>query len=1210
MARPRRVLFGRRFEAQKFSLTRGCRFFVMKIKRLEIVGFKSFVDKVSLDFQQGITGVIGPNGCGKSNVVDAIRWAMGEQNVRHLRGRAMEDVIFGGSETRKPHGMAQVSIVFDNSAKLCPEAYRDFSEVMVSRRLYRNGDSEYQINKTPCRLLDITELFMDTGVGPRAYSIIEQGKVGMMVSAKPEERRVLIEEVAGVTKFKSRKKSAERKMDATRQNLVRLGDIITEVRRQIGSLKRQAQRAEKFRDLRTEYKRIELGLTGNRFQGLHKNIGIVTAEKQERADILARLDARLEEGELQLEERQLQMAAAEAEHASAQERVYHLGSEVQRVENELTLLARQAEQSARQEQELVADIASSTRQLTELQQEYAGLQHQDKDADGDLAQLRQQVGELETALQQQQARETQLSSEYENCRKELMTLFAQAGRLSNRCDEIDRRLDAEAKRREQIVSDSVAIREQQNDFKSRREELLGKLEGIRSQQEDTRDRREELTVRLAEQKSLLAGQEAQQGDLQQKLNLLQSRRDSLQELQRNFEGYEDGTRVVLKAKTGSRLIFADTLRVPAELEVAVEVALGKRLQAIPVTGGESVFSLLQVLQEEKSRAALIISATTTADFAFSQGVPLAQLVTPVGGHDALVQRLLAGIYLVDTVVDFLTADLPPGLLLVDRSGNCLDWQGVLVAGNAEAGAGGLLRRQRQLDELEQEIVEVEKRCQSGAARLEALKEDLLQSEEALLVTSSEAHRLELDALELGKDRQSLQADEERLNKRLELIVYDLEQIDESREHLLREKDTILSGREQTDEQQRQLEQRSLELQSAQQDHRESLEQTREELTRQKVALAALVQQRQSLQDTVKRIGRQSQEIEARIAQLQLKKDAGVLERKQWGDRELRLRAELDVLLDRRGEQQKENDALRERYEEQRQALEEFRDQLRRVRGEAEDLRKTVSALQLRLHELQVDAENVRQNVLERYRVDLVEHRVPEATEDELERQQLQLQRLQQKIDALGEVNLMAIEEYQEQEKRYDFLSQQRDDLNQSLDALQKAISQINRTTRRRFKETFEKVNETFQQVFPRLFRGGKAELRLTDDSDLLETGVEIIVQPPGKRLQNVNLLSGGEKALTAVALIFSLFLIKPTPFCILDEVDAPLDDANIDRFAEMVTEMTAQSQFIIITHSKRTMSVLDTMYGVTMQEPGVSKLVSVRMEGGDPEVDSRPALSA
>ncbi len=1166
----------------------------MKIKRLEIVGFKSFVDKVALDFQHGVTGVIGPNGCGKSNVVDAIRWAMGEQNVRHLRGRSMEDVIFGGSESRKPHGMAQVSIVFDNSAKLCPEAYREYSEIMVTRRLFRSGDSEYLINKTPCRLLDITELFMDTGVGARAYSIIEQGKVGMLVSAKPEERRVLIEEVAGVTKFKSRKKSALRKMDATRQNLVRLSDIISEVSRQISSLKRQAQRAERFRDLRADYKRIELSLSGNRFQRLLADVAIVSEQEREKAEVLSRLDTRLEEGDLQLEEMQLLLSASEHEFSQSQERVYHLGAEVQRVENELNLVQRQSEQAKQLQLEFDAEIKNLADVQVLLDQERDSVANQGQGADQDLLRLQHLVTEGDLRLQQQLELAAVLTREHDTVRSQLMELFAETNRLVNRNEEIDRRLILEAERRAQVVDNTANLREQLREVGEQRKEIVEQLEEVRLQQKERNARLEFLQSQIAEQKVFIQAREEDLRGVSQSLQRVRSRIESLEELQRNFEGYEDGTRLLLN-NVENPYLLTDKIRVPQHLEIALEVALGRRLQAVPVANRDQVFSLIEILESHRTRGALVFPAESSSPSASSLGESLLGLVRVTPGYEPLAQQLLTGIFIVDSVLDALGAELAPGTLLVDNLGYCLDWQGLVTVGHSSAEDGGLLRRQRQLEELETQEAALEVQSRSGQQQLDVLRDGLLECEEEKQLATSGLHRLELEALELGKDRQALQTETEGLNKRLELLVFDLSQLDENADLLRDEKEAILAGRDGAEQEQQRLELRSQDLGDQLDQQRTETDQQREELTSQKVQLASLQQQQQSLRDTVARIERQRMDLEERISQLKQKAEVNLSEQSQYGVRSERLTTELDLLLDRRIAQQQQNEGLREQHEMRKLALEEFRDQLRRVRSEAEDLRKTVSRLQLRCHELQVDAESVRQATLERYRVDLIEHQVPEATEDELERQQLQLKKLQQKIDALGEVNLMAIEEYREQEQRYDFLSGQRDDLNQALDDLQKAISQINRTTRRRFKETFEQVNQTFQQVFPRLFRGGRAELLLTDENDLLETGVEIIVQPPGKRLQNVNLLSGGEKALTAVALIFSLFLIKPTPFCILDEVDAPLDDANIDRFAEMVKEMTAQSQFIIITHSKRTMRVIDTMYGVTMQEPGVSKLVSVRM---------------
>jgi len=1167
----------------------------MKIKRLDIVGFKSFIDKVSLDFQNGITGVVGPNGCGKSNIIDAIRWVMGEQNARQLRGRAMEDVIFGGSETRKPHGMAEVSIVFDNSAKVCPPAYRDYAEIMVTRRLYRNGESEYRLNKTPCRLLDITELFMDTGVGARSYSIIEQGKVGLLVSAKAEERRALIEEAAGVTKFKSRKKIALRKMDATRQNLLRLSDIIAEVRRQLSSLKRQAQRAEKFREYRGEAKRLELCLTGNRYQELRGEIDILSAQKQEQSALLARLDARLEEGDLQLEEKQLRLTTIEAELTREQEQGYHLASEIQRVESELTLSLRQRENLSSQEQELLQELNLLEQRLTELKAEKQQLQQEDFSFGGRLAQDQQEVELQEEQLNQALSQEQRLTAELEKVRRSLLDLLGEASRLANRRDEIERRLKAEAERCLQIKSEAVRIGEQQQLLAEQRQQIDQQLHQVRERQ---RRMAEETLLRQERQQQLkgrLEQQEEERDQARQQLERCRSRQESLQELEQNLDGYADGVRALLSKKDGWRQIAADLFRVAGDFETAVEMALGERLQMIPVETMASAEAALQLLVEQKARATLLLPAVPPAAIEFGGGIPLGNLVQPKPEFELLVAALFAGNFLVEDIKSYLSTSLPAGVLLVDKSGTCLSWRGELAGGAAVATGSGLLRKKRQLEELSVEVAHLEQEFSGRQKAVDDLREELAAQEEDQLAAGSERHQLELQALNLEKDLQGVQTEAQRLGERLELIDFDLEQLAEGQTALQNELDQLSAGSQQSHQQQQTLEAGSGQLQQQLAEQRVHLDLLREGLTERRVGLAALQQQQRSLLDTLKRLDSQHQELRQRQEQVRQRQVNGGNEQQRLVALDQRLRAELEVLLNRREEQQQTCQRVRENYEQERQLLEEQRDQLRGLRSEAEALRKEVARLQLRCHEFQIDAEHVRQSVLERYRVDLIEHQVPEATEDELVRQQEQLKRLQQRIEGLGEVNLMAIDEYREQEERYDFLTRQRDDLHQSLEDLQKAISQINRTTRRRFKETFDLVNEKFKVIFPRLFRGGQAELRLTDEEDLLETGIEIVVQPPGKRLQNVNLLSGGEKALTAVALIFSLFLIKPTPFCVLDEVDAPLDDANIDRFAEMVREMTAQSQFIIITHSKRTMGIVDTMYGVTMQEPGVSKLVSVRI---------------
>lgn len=1181
----------------------------MKIKRIDIVGFKSFVDKVSLDFQSGITGVVGPNGCGKSNVVDALRWAMGEQNARNLRGRAMEDVIFGGSESRKPHGMAEVSIVFDNSAKLCPPAYSDYAEIMVTRRLYRSGESEYLLNKTPCRLLEITELFMDTGVGARAYSIIEQGKVGMLVSAKPEERRALIEEAAGVTKYKSRKKTAVRKMEATRQNLVRLSDIISEVRRHLSSLKRQAQRAEKFREYRGEMKRIELCLTGNRFQELQQEIGLVGGQEGQQSETLARLDTQLEEGDLKFEEKRLQLALVEEELTRSQEQVYQLGAEIQRVEGELTLAQRQRESLEGLGKELQQELDGLQTRQAELQSEIQQFQTR---ADGFVDQLNILQAEVESeeeALRQMQGTEQRLHSEQERCRRQLLELLSENSRLANRREDIARRLAAEQERREQLKSESLKLAEQIQLIEERRLKLSQQQQGVQDRQDLLAEAMQGRQQRQTDLQQRSSEQEGRLSELRQLCEKTRSRRESLVELEASHSGYVAGVKLLLGQQGSFRKIVADLLLVEKELEPALEMVLGERLQALPLDTVESLDGALKLLLEKRARATFFLPGIDATVIDFPAGQPLVELVRCKSGAEEHVKRLLAGTWLVENVREFLGSSLPAGLLLVDRSGNCLSWRGELTGGAPVAVGAGLLRQKRELEELAESLVAQEAKLQEAQSQLDILRDEASRLEEEQAADSADSHHLALQALNFERDRQGLASELGRLEQSRELHDFDLEQSLEVEVSLRREAEGLQQGSRESGQRQQQLESQAEQMQAELTEQREKMDQTRELLTERRVALAAHQQQQQAMRDTLARLSTQQQEGLQRQQTLKQRLATGGQEQQQLKQAQARFQVELETLLSRREEQQQVSQTVRNRFEEGRQSVEELREQLRSLRNRAEEQRKEVARLQLRHHELIVDAEHVRQGVLERYRVDLLEHQVPEATEDELLRQQEQLKRLQQRVEGLGEVNLMAIDEYREQEERYDFLTRQRDDLHQSLEDLQKAIGQINRTTRRRFKETFDKVNETFKTVFPRLFRGGQAELRLTDEEDLLETGIDIVVQPPGKRLQNVNLLSGGEKALTAVALIFSLFLIKPTPFCVLDEVDAPLDDANIDRFAEIVREMTAQSQFIIITHSKRTMAIVDTMYGVTMQEPGVSKLVSVRMNEFLP-ADPSMAVSA
>ena len=1175
----------------------------MKIKRVEIVGFKSFVDKTSLDFQEGVTAILGPNGCGKSNVVDAIRWAMGEQNAKNLRGRSMEDVIFGGSESRKPLGMAEVNLIFANEDGLTPGAFRDYPEIMITRRLHRSGESEYLLNKTPCRLLDIAELFMDTGVGARTYSIIEQGKIGMILNAKPEDRRYLIEEAAGVTKFKSRKKSALRKIEATRQNLLRLGDVVAEVRRQLSSLKRQAQKAERFREFREELRQIETRFAREKYRELQAVIAEIVHRAAERQQVQAGKEAQLEGEENRLEELRLEQVAREKEVSQRQEKVFHLSSELQKVDGRLEFAARELENSVRQRERLVAEREEILQRRAELDSEEAGLLAGRSDSGAELEKEQRLLAEGETHLEEIAGREQELTGHLEATRNALYALLTEISRLGSRHEDILRRLQVQAERSSRNHAEAVTGREQLAEVQEMIAALETSLLDFRQRQAGLQEEREALQEQL---RRLRRGGEENENDLlvlREELSRQSSRLESLRQLEQSLEGYGRGVRLLL-GDDGLRSSFAgvvaDTLEVPSRYEAAVEAILGERLQTLLAPDANNVREGLDFLRRQESRGSFLLSGFAPPPDPDPDPVPgahpldrLVQFRTP---YAQAVGALLAGVYLVESLEPFWAVGLPAGTMLVTEAGEILSWRGEITGGGRQGLEHGLLHQKREMKELAIQTERLSVDLTALQVRRLELREETAAAEETLREVDAALHRKELKVVDSEKDRDRLQHEAERLLERLEILSLEEDQLHGETEDLQQQLVEAAGGRQEREARKAELETAMARLQEESRVLRRETEIVRERVTALKVAVASIREREEGRKRSLEGLARMRQDLQGRLAAADSRESEGEDERKRLISERQRLQAELEVLFRRREEEKIRLDRQKEDHESTLGQVEEQQEKLKELRLRAGQAREDLANLQLRRRELDLEAEHLRQNILQRYRLDLEAAAPADASEFHAagaERRLLELRRL---IDDIGEVNLTAIDEYRELEERFRFLTEQQEDLRQSLEGLQLAIGKINRTTRKRFRETFDQVDAKFREVFPRLFRGGQAELRLTDEADLLETGIDIIVQPPGKKLQSVNLLSGGEKALTAVALIFSIFLIKPSPFCMLDEVDAPLDDANIGRFNDMIREMAAISQFIIITHSKRTMEVADVLYGVTMEEPGVSKLVSVRMK--------------
>jgi chromosome segregation protein len=1175
----------------------------MKIKRLEIIGFKSFVDKASLDFPQGVTAIVGPNGCGKSNIVDAIRWVMGEQSAKNLRGKNMEDLIFGGSESRKPLGMAEVSLIFSAQDGKVPAKYLNYSEIQVTRRLYRDGESEYFLNKTPCRLMDISELFMDTGVGARAYSIIEQGRIGMILLSKPEERRFLIEEAAGVTKFKARKQVALKKIENSRQNLLRIGDIIAELKRQMSSIQRQAKKAEKFRTYREELKKIEVSFAVKNYSVLDSERNTLLGELADLERKAADVTANLENRELALEEKRIALLEEEKALSSAQEELYRAKGDILGLENRLEFQKKESLNLDNQQVRLTDELANIERQLAESVEELKVLQERSGSFICEMEGAEDALLAGEKSLDEQTGAERELSMRLDETRKDLFSLLSEIAQLNNQQSGAIRRLEAIDERFERNNRENQVFQEKLAEVHTRTADTQSTIESLTGQKGEVIERLAACRRLEEELKTSLDVTERDLLVLRDELSKKKSRLLSLQELEAQFAGYGQGVRSIFLAEPFKGRfpgVVADMMEVDEAYELALEAVLGDKLQYVVCTGEEDAVAAVSYLRETSGgRCSLVPQGVTLPpqQTAPQGGQKLLDKVAVREGYREVVGLLLADIYLAEDLPAAIALSRHyPDLAFVTSGGEVAGWGGIINGGSTEVAQQGLVHKKREIKELVRKVVSLEAFVQGKERERLRLKSDIAGTEEELRNIRQKLHDTEIQLVNCEKDQQRTLEECRALGERLAIKEMEDDQLREEREALLQEMENAGQKRSAGEELKRERETEIAGLEKALAIRKSQIEELRVVVTDMKVRAAALREKRESNLSAIKRV-------EGLVGDLRTRREGHGMELDKSAHVRQSLAAEitenkekLNQLLICHIEAEASFKAIKERYDGESLAVQEEEAGLKGTRASGEDVRQSIAVKNLRHAELAMMLQNLENSLRDKYRLDIApllqENREIAHVDDEMQTRRAELQKF---IDEMGDVNLMAIEEYKELEDRFTFLSEQKADLEESLHSLQKAIQRINRTTRKRFLETFHLVNTKFQEIFPRLFCGGRAELKLTNEEDLLETGIDIIVQPPGKKLQNVSLLSGGEKALTAVALIFSIFLIKPSPFCLLDEVDAPLDDANIGRFNEMVRDMTAFSQFIVITHNKATMNVADTLFGVTMEEPGVSKLVSVRL---------------
>jgi chromosome segregation protein len=1183
----------------------------MHIKKLEIAGFKSFVDRTVIHFDHDVIGIVGPNGCGKSNIVDAIRWCLGEQSAKHLRGRAMEDVIFNGSESRSPAGMAEVTITFDNTnpeyAASLPLEYKDYAEIAVARRLFRDGTSEYLINKTQVRLRDITELFLGTGVGTKAYSVVEQGRIGQIVSARPEDRRLFLEEAAGITKYKQRRKQAERKMELTRQNLLRITDIVSEIDRNRASLKRQVAKAERFLDYRRElddlvlheasHRLLELIVTDQVERGAYQQATASTTDLRERLrDAEAVIDtARAETAGIEAEADSASQGAFEADNEvssllseieRARDRLSHLGQRLDTgrgevdelkgrrigLESELEQLASRVNELSTDERAREADALSETEALSALQGE-------ETRANEDVLALRKQSGGLS-------AQSASLEARLDGVMNRVSDARARRDRLAQEHDALDGELGT-AQARQSALEKSVAeLTEGKRFTQAEREALAGEIEGLRARQLES---------------------ERAVDSVKNELGLRRNRLRALEDLHRRLEGVGAGARAIL-SKGDARVLgmVADRIEVPEEVTVAVAGLLGTRLQALVVADPAAGLALLADLAQSKRGRADVIAqrpgyVSGGARPAASDPQVLGRLADRLGyaeADEALVRSLVGDALLVQSSADAAeVARRHPGVTAVALDGTVARPDGIVSGGSGDDVASAMLEQKREMHQLADEVARLESENTRLAAEHNAVRARVTEVSTALDRARQEAHEGELAQVTAEKDLARTISDITRVNARRGAIDSELGEIDRMLEAAQANES---ESRAQLDAARAELDRLQHELDRAEENAsawRERVAAQSSLVTERRVRLAQVKEQLESARAGRERVETALAELAQRLERLDQDLDEAANAYGETAARILNAREARIGAATRARDAHLALDSARERLDAVRGALSSQEGELRRQREELAAIDESARKHEMAVQRIELEREHLLTGIRERFRgLELPrvvgDYHARPAPDAEHRRR---IDELSQLIDRMGPVNLDAKAEHDDAERRFGELNGQKVDIEKALEELDQAIRHMNRESRRRFRETFEEVNNLFKKTFSKLFRGGRAELQLTDPEDLLGSGVEIMAQPPGKKVGTIDLLSGGEKALTAVSLIFAIFQHRPSPFCILDEVDAPLDEANVARYNEIVRSMTSHSQFILITHIKKTMQSVDVLYGVTMGEPGVSRIVSVKI---------------
>ena len=1180
----------------------------MYLKRLELQGFKSFADKTILELRPGITTVIGPNGSGKSNISDAIRWVLGEQSMKSLRGTKSLDIIFAGTQNRKSLGFAEASLVFDNSDGALPI---EFTEVTVTRKIYRSGETGYYINKTPCRLKDVLELFMDTGIGKDGYSIIGQGKIDEILSNKSEDRRHIFEEAAGIVKYRSRKEEAEKKLEHTKLNLLRINDIISEIEGNLGPLQTQSEKAKKYLNLREELKNIEVGLFVYNIEKYKENLQQIVQD----IDVM-QSQCNDEEGKLE----RVKILKEE------------LKSSIDEITEQIENMSNLGFESQKEIEQLNSEINVAKTRITNNNENSVRFTDEKQEQN-------EKIQELKQELEQKEAKKDNLKQNKEKFEKELNEKQEELAKITEKLSAKELEIEGYKQTVEQNTDKKYELQSEINaqeinfqNYEKRQNQIKQEIQTTISELDNTRMNKEEISKGFYEsenkknkaQKSLeevaKQKQEANQKikSFESNINILssdmrikESRLKFLIETEKEKEGYIKSVKSLLKdcenikdLGKGMHGVLANIIEVPDELETAIEMCLGASLQNIVTDTEEDAKKLVEHLRKNNlGRASFLPIASV-------KGKKLEKLKGNESGvigiasdlvkfnkkYEQIILNLLGRTVIVDNMNTAIKVAKQNGYTfrIVTKDGDLINPSGAITGGSVAKKTVNILGRGKEIEKLEKEIKNIKSKIQ----KLEEEKEEYEQSIEGILELSAnlEKELQEIDITYATEKQKMISIDEniQKLQNRLNKLKEEQKNLETLKQESIEQKEKIQEETQKITNQNEELSKLISEFAELNKDDQKNIDDLNFDITNLKISVSSFDESESSIQEIQERINQELNNAKASIENKNNQIEQIKVENENLEKTIQETLNKIEEIKQKVSNSSAEIEKMKQERTQKSEKLSKQEDEITSKFKIIEDLKSQLVKLDVKKTKVEEDINTIINKMWEEY--ELTPNNVEGyAKPENVALTQKRVNNIRTEIRDLGSVNVDSIEEYKNLKDRYDFMSEQRLDLENTMSKLRKVITDMTQIMKEQFREKFKIINKNFGEVFAELFGGGKASLNLEDEENILECGIEITVQPPGKKLQNMMLLSGGEKAFTAIALLFAILKINPAPFCVLDEIEAALDDVNVFRYADYLKKFTEHTQFLVITHRKGTMEAADTVYGVTMEESGISKLLSMKL---------------